>query len=282
MTIDLGSGTRSGFATVRPVPRVLALDFDGVISDSAPEAFVVALRTWVAMKPGTSLRGTGSIFAEGSAPTLEAVARHPLYRPFLELMPLGNRAEDYAVALGALAAERGLPDQGSYDEFRKEIDEKWLREYHACFYRERGSLIRADPDGWQGLMSPYEPFLQILRRRAGDVALCIATAKDRGSVRRLLRAYRIEDLFPDPCVLDKETGVAKSEHLRHLKELFDCRFDEMSFVDDKVNHLDDVAPLGVRCALAGWGFNGSREADLARAAGYLVCSLEDVEAKLFG
>ena len=34
---------------------LLALDFDGVISDSAPEAFVVALRTWVALREGTSL-----------------------------------------------------------------------------------------------------------------------------------------------------------------------------------------------------------------------------------
>jgi hypothetical protein len=59
-------------------------------------------------------------------------------------------------------------------------------------------------------------------------------------------------------------------------------FPDMTFVDDKVNHLDAVAPLGVRCALAGWGYNGGREHDLAERRGYVVCSLENAEQRLFG
>ena len=56
----------------------------------------------------------------------------------------------------------------------------------------------------------------------------------------------------------------------------------MFFIDDKVNHLDAVAELGVRCGLAAWGYNGAREAQLAHSRGYLVCSLEEIEAQLFG
>ncbi len=59
-------------------------------------------------------------------------------------------------------------------------------------------------------------------------------------------------------------------------------FSEMTFVDDKVNHLDAVAPLGVRRALAGWGYNGAREHELAEQRGYVVCSLENAERRLFG
>ena len=55
----------------------------------------------------------------------------------------------------------------------------------------------------------------------------------------------------------------------------------MTFVDDKLNHLEAVAPLGVRCALAAWGYNGPREQDAARRSGFLVCDLDDVEGKLF-
>ena len=57
---------------------------------------------------------------------------------------------------------------------------------------------------------------------------------------------------------------------------------ELTFVDDKVNHLDTVAPLGVRVALAGWGYNGCREHELARERGYPVLTLETAEATLFG
>jgi len=265
----------------RRVPRVLALDFDGVISNSAPEAFVVALRTWVSMKPGTPLARHAAGVVGESAPAVSAVERHALYAGFLALMPLGNRAEDYAVALASLEAGRSLADQGGYDAFRAELDPAWLREYHARFYRERNALSLSDTPGWHALMSPFGEFLDLLRRRARDAGLSIATAKDRGSVRKLLRAYGVDDLFPEDRVLDKEAGVTKTEHLRVLRAAFDCPYGEMTFVDDKVNHLDAVAPLGVRCALATWGFNGPREEKLARAAGHLVCSLADFEEQVF-
>jgi phosphoglycolate phosphatase-like HAD superfamily hydrolase len=262
--------------------RVLALDFDGVISNSAPEAFVVALRTYVAMKAETEFRDASARISGEAAPALDVVRGHELYRPFLDLMPLGNRAEDYAVILAAVEAGRELFDQAAYDAFREGIDVQWMREYHKRFYQVRAQLSSSDPEGWVRLMSPYEPFLDVLRRRAKEVVLAVATAKDRRSVRELLRAYGIDDLFPEDCVLDKETGVGKSAHLRHLQEKFECHSRDMTFVDDKVNHLDEVGRLGVRCALATWGFNGPREEALARAAGYLVCTLDDVEAQIFG
>lgn len=260
--------------------RVLALDFDGVISNSAPEAFVVALRTYIALRADSALRPTDDP-PGGGAPTLEAVRRHPDFDAFVAAMPLGNRAEDYAVVLAALESRHPLPDQAAYDGFRDRFDLEWLREYHAFFYRVRAKLAASDDGGWRKLMSPYEPFIEIIRRRAGSVELCIATAKDRGSVRKLLRAYGVDELFPEDLVLDKEAGVTKSAHLEHLRERFGCRFEEMTFVDDKASHLDEVARLGVRCVLACWGFNGARESQLARESGHLVCTLHDVEARIF-
>ena len=58
-------------------------------------------------------------------------------------------------------------------------------------------------------------------------------------------------------------------------------FERIVFVDDKVNHLEDVASLGVRCTLAAWGYNGPREHELARHRGFDVCSLAEAERVLF-
>jgi phosphoglycolate phosphatase-like HAD superfamily hydrolase len=223
----------------------------------------------------------GEAFTGPRAPTIDEVRAHPLYPGFLAAMPLGNRAEDFGVALAALEGGHALADQAAYDRFAASRTSWWLREFHERFYRVRAAFRSADPDGWLNLIGPYPPFLEMLRRRAGDVTLAIATAKDRESVRLLLRAYEVEDLFPDECVLDKDVGVSKSEHLTRLRERVGCAFDEITFVDDKVNHLDVAARLGVRCALASWGFNGDREVALATRAGYLVCALADVEARLF-
>lgn len=248
--------------------KLLALDFDGVISDSAREAFAVAMRTWAALRPQSPLAGR------------EEDGR--LYAAFLEIMPLGNRAEDYATALAAIEAGRELPDQGAYDAFKAGVGEAFLRDFHRRFYEEREAWAGADPEGWRARMAVYPGLAGILRRRGGETLLAIATSKDRRSVRRLLEGYGLADLFPEGRVLDKEAGVSKRTHLERLSSDLGVPPAEITFVDDKVNHLETVAPLGVRCVLAAWGYNGERERRIARREGFLVCSLEDFEAQVFG
>ena len=258
--------------------KALALDFDGVISDSAPESFVVAIRTWAGLRPDSNLNGRIALLRRLDR---EAVQSARTYSEFLELMPLGNRAEDYAVALDVLERGVSVSDQASYDAERSSQDAEFLLRFHKAFYREREALSRSDPAGWLRLIAPYPEFVELLRRRAGDVMLAIATAKDRRSVELLLRDYGISDLFGRERLLDKEVGVSKCAHLEQLQHTLGIPFEEITFIDDKVNHLDSVAGLGVRCVLAGWGYNGPREHELAREHGHLVCQIGDVEAKLF-
>ena len=175
-----------------------------------------------------------------------------------------------------------MPDQAAYDAFHAAQDPRWLRAFHERFYEVRTAFSRSDPAGWLALLPPYPRFLDLLRRRAGACRYAIATAKDRRSVRVLLREYGVADLFPDDLVLDKEAGVTKVAHHEHLARQCGVAYPEMTFVDDKVNHLDAVATLGVRCALSAWGYNGPREHDLAHVRGHRVCRLDDVETQLFG
>lgn len=249
--------------------KLLALDFDGVVSDSAREAFVVARRTYADLRPGTALRER---------------AEEPLWRAFLALMPLGNRAEDYAAALAAIEAgvDDELADQAAYDAWREAQEPGWLQAFHRRFYEVRTALSETDRAAWLAMLGPYPRLLEILRRRAGSCAYAIASAKDRRSVGILLAHYGVAELFAPDLIVDKEAGVTKDGHLRHLARLHGVDFAEITFLDDKVNHLDTVAPLGVRCGLATWGYNGPREHRLARAHGHLLCSLDDVEAQLFG
>jgi phosphoglycolate phosphatase-like HAD superfamily hydrolase len=263
--------------------QVLALDFDGVISDSAPESFVVALRSYVALRPASPLARDLAELAGGSL-ARDAVTAARLYARFVELMPLGNRAEDFGVELAALEAGQALRDQADYDAFKRELvagDPPFQVAFHARFYLERGAFAEADREGWHALLGPYPEFLSILRRRSADRVLAIVTAKDLASVERLLAGYGIRDLFPAERVLDKETGASKRAHLEELQRRTATPFERIAFVDDKVNHLEDVASLGVRCALAAWGYNGARERERARACGFDVCGLDDVEHVLF-
>lgn len=247
--------------------KALVLDFDGVICDSAGEVFVVATQAYRDLE---------------SWSRLDDQPGDTLYTAFLDAMALGNRAEDYGAILAALDRKVPLPDQSAYDAHRAALDPDWLERYHRRFYAVRERLSEADREGWLKLARPFPAMVELLRRRAGELAYAIATSKDRRSVGLLLAAYGIADLFDDALLLDKECGPNKAAHLELARARLELRFDEMSFVDDKVNHLDRVAPLGVRCNLAAWGYNTPREHALARERGYRICTLEEAESQLFG
>ncbi len=248
--------------------KALALDFDGVISDSAPEAFVVAIRTFREEFPESG-------FGAGAEEDATLLAR------FLEIMPLGNRAEDFGVALAAIDRDVPLADQAAYDAFYAGLDRARLKAFHKRFYRVRHAWSESAPDGWYSRIQPYPGICAWLRERSTDVRLAVATAKDRRSVHALLERYGIADLFGEGWVHDKETGVSKRAHIEAIASATGCDPTEVTFIDDKVNHLHDVSALGARCLLAGWGYNGEREFAEARAAGFGVATLEGLDAAVF-
>jgi phosphoglycolate phosphatase-like HAD superfamily hydrolase len=261
--------------------RVVALDFDGVIAESAREAYVVAVRAYLGLRPSTPL-GPTEAGAAAHSPADHDFASDPLFVSFCALMPLGNRAEDYGVTLAALEAAVDLPNQSAYDAFFASCDEGFRRDFHARFYVERERLKTSDAVLWRSLQPPYPTVIDALRRISALSTLAIVTAKDAASTRALLAAYGVADLFPANAVYDKETGTSKRTHVARLREVVSCPFEAITFVDDKLRHLDDVAPLGVRCALAGWGYNGTRERIAAAGRGFEVLTLEGMVPALLG
>jgi len=261
-------------------PDVLAFDFDGVIAESAHEAFVVASRAYLGLRPDSRLAGDLAA-ATHPEPRPAAVAAAGAYGGFVRLIPLGNRAEDYGVALSILDAGVAIDDQMAYDAFMASRDGAWLERYHEEFYRVRAELMRDRPAVWRGLQRPYPGLPERLRRWAGMSVLAIATAKDRASTRALLRDWGLDAVFPDRLLLDKESGRSKREHLEELRRRCGVPFAAITFVEDKVSHLEAVAPLGVRCVLAGWGYNGPREHARAAARGFPVATLATLETDLF-
>jgi len=262
--------------------KVLALDFDGVVCDSFREVLATALAAYEEMAPDSRvLASLRSRLGRGPWHALET-HNDPVAAAFEALMPLGNRAEDFGVALRAIEDGAAIRDQASYDLFYAAVGERWMHEFHDRFYEERGQARARDLDGWIGLHASYPWFLELLRRHAGDARLALATAKDRRSARLLLDHLGVGDLFAPELVMDKEAGKDKTAHLVAIHARAGVELAAITFVDDKVNHLLKVAPLGVRPILAGWGFNGDREHELARRLGLAVANTGNAERVLYG
>lgn len=259
---------------------MLVLDFDGVISDSAPETFVVAVRAYAALWPDSAMGEASRKLGPDDELTRDGVREHPLYPAFLAHMSLGSRAREFAAILAALVRGEELHDQAACDRELAVIPEERLSAYDGRFYAARAELREAHPEVWHGLMGPYPDFLAVLRRLHGRLSLAIATSKDGETVRILLEDYRIADLFAGRPLLDKDAGDSKRAHLERLHETSGLPYQDMTFVDDKVSHLDAVAPLGVSCVLARWGYNGPRERMVAASRGYPVCTPAQLESAL--
>lgn len=264
-----------------PLMRVIAFDFDGVLCDSSREVFVVAVDTLAAQEPDSALLRELTALRDEALAGGDRFRSHELYVRFLDLLPLGNRAEDFGVALKAIEASLQISDQAGYDSFYAEIPASWRDRYHRGFYASREGLRESGIQQWLALHLPYPDLVRALEARPESVLPAVATAKDSRSVRLLLGELGLENVFDPELVLDKETGVEKTTHLRELQRRTEAPFDRITFIDDKLNHLEKVAGLGVRCILAGWGFNTERERTAARRLGFDVAHLEALESTLF-
>jgi len=263
-----------------PLPmKALALDFDGVICNSARETYLVGASTYAEFYPSSPLVQR---LGDPPNPPRTAATPTPDFAAFVDLLPLGNRAEDFGVAFRAIDLGIRLADQEAYDAFYSSLNEEWRNQYHHRFYRRRAVLRDGDRDAWLRLHATYPRFIDVLRRRSADVHIAVASAKDAVSVRLLLEAFGIADLFGSDSILDKETGVHKTDHMRLLQARLGIGFNEITFVDDKVNHLVRVGELGVRPVLAGWGFNTEREHRMAERMEIRVAGLGTFEHDVFG
>lgn len=197
---------------------------------------------------------------------------------FRNLIPFGNRAEDYYALMHSIDTGRAgeIDDQSGFTRFKSGLSEQTMNDYQKTFYRLRKSYQDEDGRAWSGLLPPFPGIADAVRLLSERFILAIATSKDHRSVSLLLESYGLTGYFSPDLILDKDFAHSKREHMNRLHQLTGLSFPEIHFIDDKVLHLLSVADFGVRCYLACWGFNTVREHAIARANGFRTLTLEDL------
>lgn len=256
------------------MPHVLALDFDGVISDSLLEAYLLTWRIAGKIDPQLAVVG-------GRIPGLDNIhsfrdENREHWESFSPLVPFGNRAEDYLVIHRAVHQGMIIATQEEFDSFRKTFGPRQLDEFHEEFYRERYHLAEHHREGWVALNKPYPGVREAVEALSSRFELAVATSKDSQTVHALLDSYGLSSLFGQGHVLDKSMGGSKRTHLASLRDIFNCTYEEMTFIDDKVAHLIDCSDLGVRLFMASWGYNSTQEAELAASRNIPVLQIDEL------
>ncbi|MEB3147702.1 MAG: HAD hydrolase-like protein [Sphaerospermopsis sp.] len=247
-------------------PKILALDFDGVICDGLIEYFEVAWRTYC------------QIWSSSKKTSSENLAQR-----FYRLRPVIETGWEMPVLIKALI--NGFTDE--------EILQDWLKITPAILTADhleakeimkkldglRDEWIATDLEGWLSLHKFYPGVIERLKLTlASGVQLFIVTTKEGRFVKQLLQQEGVN--LPDTAIFGKEVKRPKYETLRELISQEKIKYENLWFVEDRLKTLELVKQQSdlkdVQLFLADWGYNTQPEREAGQNDSRIrVISLSD-------
>jgi len=213
--------------------RLLVLDFDGVICDSAEECFVSSWTAYHQLYRGQ----TG-----GEAP---AAAR----ADFRAMRPFVRSGEDFVLIQELIAGGRSVRSQAEFDETWQRPGTPSRRHFKGLFYQARTDLLKKDRHAWLSLNRIYPHVSAALSQLPPDAFLYILSTKKPQFVREILAANGIA--MDEGHVLYSE-GEPKLLTVENLLQTLGC--EAAVFVEDQVDALRGNTNPRIRVFLASWGY----------------------------
>jgi hypothetical protein len=203
---------------------LILLDFDGVLFNSAYEAYQVC---------------------EHLAKS-DARYRHGL--SFDEFMSFRAQLTDAWQFCRLYHKDRILRDVTKLHEIEPDADD-W--HFSEAFFAARADMIK-DPD-WAKLMSPY-PFFYQLRPvliRYPQIFKILST-RNKASIKRTLEFFEAEgiEIFGQEDIREHGSKLGVAKHNRWLKN-----GDYVVYIDDMNSHLEPFETEVDLCIHAGWGYD---------------------------
>jgi phosphoglycolate phosphatase-like HAD superfamily hydrolase len=226
-------------------PRLI-MDFDGVVCDALEEC---ALVTWLGVHPPSPRVAVSS--------QLTAMPRGFVDR-FRNIRGFARLLEHFLVAHRPAAAR--ITTRPQFETAFRAIARAYVREFSRGASGARQRCREEEPSFWLDLHTVYPGIAELLRDRAGEVA--VVTAKDESSVRAILEHHGLGDAVAEVI---GECG-RKADAVRDLCARHGVSSATVTFVDDNLANVAAVAATGASAHWAMWGYHTAHDlADAARA-----------------
>jgi phosphoglycolate phosphatase-like HAD superfamily hydrolase len=237
-------------------PKILALDFDGVLCNSVYEGMRSAWRVYRDIWDGS-----------GDTPPPQVADAFVRLRPAMEI------GWEFPVMLRALVD--GVSETTLAQEFqatwRQRIVERYKlnpKDLTARFDGTRDEWIGKDLDSWLGCQNLYAGIAGRLNALLkSEVQMFVITTKEGKYARLILERNGVP--FPAERIWGKERARPKTDLLRILHREHGVAYADIWFVEDRLKTLQsakqqvDLGEVGL--FLAAWGYNTPGEQDEARA-----------------
>ena len=235
-------------------PKILALDFDGVICNGLKEYFQTTLRTYQ------------KLWKDQDQNDLEIWAN-----AFYQLRPVIETGWEMPILLRALVLEYEKNNiESNWHDICSEIVEKEnlnKAEVMGKLDGVRDHWIKTDLETWFSLHEFYPGILEKLAQLLdSSTILYIVTTKEGRFVKQLLKQQNLS--FPESHIFGKEVKQPKYQTLRQILKNNQETPNNLWFVEDLLKTLKTVQSQAdlteVNLFLADWGYNTSKTHELVK------------------
>jgi phosphoglycolate phosphatase-like HAD superfamily hydrolase len=242
---------------------IYALDFDGVICDSAVETAI------------TGWRAAGKLWQDMP----ESVPQEMIDR-FREVRPIIETGYEAILAMRLLCLGRGAADiyRGFADKSRALMQEAQIGVdgLKKLFGETRDNWIAGDLSGWIAMNPLFDGVAAKLRQLHRQSLWYVVTTKQERFVKHILQANAID--LPDERIFGLDRNMSKADVLKWLLQFHSEH--RLYFVEDRLPTLMNVQRYGelaaVKLIFAMWGYNTAEDRTLAARNGLFTCQqLED-------
>ena len=226
---------------------VLALDFDGVLCDSARETGI------------TGWKAAGRLWADMA----DALPPEPLLDAYCRARPVIETGYEAILMMRLLKDGEG-PDEllGSFQERLPETIVRSganIEKLKGLYGAIRDRWIQEDPDGWLSLSPLYPGTAATLHAIPQGVECFIVTTKEARFVERLLAYHGVQ--FDAARIYGLDRRMKKEAVLRELMQHH--AGSSIDFVEDRLGTLKRLSMqpdlASVRLHIACWGYNTEAE-----------------------
>lgn len=221
--------------------KILALDFDGVLCDSAIECLINSYNSFNVIEESSIKK----VYGLGEIATGEVKA-------FMTFRPLARVAKEYCL-LWHMIKENQAIDPGKNINKQAKIPADKLEKFNSIFYTQRKEWMEKDIKAWLGHNPLYNGMRETLLKISDRENVFIVSSKDRSAIKAIMEYNELP--VDEDKILGSDSGMDKDAVFHKLKEAYSISFSAITFLDDNVNNLLQAKDMGISVFFASWGYS---------------------------
>ncbi len=244
--------------------KILAVDFDGVISDSALKALFVSHNVYCKysdLKVKKNFGGKLFTFENWELMKKEYKKEMEYYHRLRSYIEISG---DFFAIIKVIEEQIQIKDQQEFIAYRNQLK----FDYHfflELFFKEKEEWQRENFKKWFFLSPVFHEVVKGIQRFQHESQKVVIATSNLGEA--IHRAFQpeflgfemdIEDIF------DKNFGKHKAEHMQAIANKYGVALEDIYFVDDQLSYLRGTDALGVNVFLAGWGYCAESQKEEAK------------------